>query len=265
MQFKVANDARPQVQLLLLAAVISLGLWFIPFASWLVYPLNLFVTFIHEGSHALAAVLTGASVASLSVAPDGSGMVMSASNSWLSQVITSSAGYIGAVGFGALLLVLIRLGVRPNIILFGSSALVAILTVAFGILAPAWNVFSITPSVFGIGFTLIAGAFISTMLLLGARFAQGWWANFIVSFLAVQCLLNAFFDLKNLFYVSSMSPGTHSDAMNMANYTGIPSIAWVFIWLLVSVLITGLALRVYSISRSVKAPTVDSAFDARGI
>lgn len=255
MKFNVAHDARPQVNLLILAAVISLVLWFIPFASWLVYPINLFVTFIHEGSHALAAVLTGASVASLSVAPDGSGMVLSASNSWWSQVITSSAGYVGAVSFGALLLVLIRMGVRPNIILFGSSVLIAFLTLFFGVLAPMWNIFSVAPSVFAMGFTVIAGGVIAALLLAAARFAQGWWANFIVSFLAVQCLLNAFFDIKNLFFISALVPGAHSDAVNMANSTGVPSVMWVLIWLGISVVVTGLALRVYSVSRGAAAPT----------
>lgn len=265
MKFKVAADARPQVQLLLLATVISLVLWFIPFASWLVYPLNLFVTFIHEGSHVLAALLTGSSVQSLSVAPDGSGMVVSSSGSSLSMMITSSAGYIGAVGFGALLLFLIRSGTRPNIILFFSSVLIAALTVVFGLLAPTLNIFSGSASILSIGFTVVAGAFITVMLFLAARFANGWWANFILSFLAVQCLLNAFFDLKNLFFISSMTPYAHSDAVNMANATNIPSILWVFIWLGISVLITWFALRVYSVSRAAKIPDVDPAFDSGGI
>jgi hypothetical protein len=199
MQFKVAADARPQVQLLLVAFAISLAMWFIPFASYVVYPLNLFVTFIHEGSHVLAALLTGSSVQSLSVAPDGSGMVMSSSTSSLSQMITSSAGYVGAVSFGALLLFLIRRGIRPNIVLFFCSILIGALTVVFGLLAPTWNLFSGTSSILSIGFTVLAGAFITALLFLAARFATGWWANFILSFLAVQCLLNAFFDIKTLF------------------------------------------------------------------
>ena len=263
MQFKVAADARPQVNLLLLASAISLAMWFIPFASYVVYPLNLFVTFIHEGSHVIAALLTGASVQSLSVAPDGSGMVMSSSSSSLSMMITSSAGYVGAVGFGALLLLLIRKGVRPNIVLFFCSILIGSLTVVFGLLAPTWNLFSGSGGILSIGFTVLAGAFITAMLFLAARFASGWWANFLLSFLAVQCLLNAFFDLRNLFFISSMSPYAHIDAVNMANATGIPSIMWVFIWLGISVAITWLALRVYSIGSG--KVSSDAVFDASNI
>jgi len=260
MPFKVAADARPQVNLLILVSVISLVLWFIPFANWLVYPLQLFVTFIHEGSHVLAALVTGASVHSLSVAPDASGMVMSASNSSLSQMITSSAGYIGAVGFGALLLYLIRIGVRPNIVLFFCSILIAALTVVFGFLAPTLNMFSGSTGILSIGFTVFAGAFITVMLFLAARFAPRWWANFFLSFLAVQCLLNAFFNLKDLFFISSMTPYAHSDAANMATATGIPAILWVFIWIGISVLIASFALRMYAHTRDtvVAEPTFDS-------
>jgi hypothetical protein len=239
MKFKVAHDARPQVNLLLMAAAISLILWFIPFAGWLVYPFQLFVTFIHEGSHVIAALLTGEAVQSLSVSPDTSGMVMSSSTGTISQMIISSAGYVGAVGFGALLLYLIRLGVRPNIVLFFCSILVGILTIVFGFLAPALNIFSGTTGILSIGFTVF----------LAASFLKGWWANFLLSFLAVQCLLNAFFNIKDLFLISSMTPYAHSDAVNMANATGLPAIMWVFVWLGISVAITTLALRVYSYGR----------------
>jgi hypothetical protein len=264
MKFKVAHDARPQVQLLLLAAAITFALWFIPFAGWLVYPVRLFVTFIHEGSHVLAALLTGSAVHSLSVAPDGSGMVQSGSGSGLSTLIVSSAGYLGAVSFGALLLYLIRLGVRPNVILFFSSILIAGLTVVFGLLTSTLNIFSGENSIFSIGFTVLAGGFITAMLFLAARFASGWWANFILSFLAVQCLLNAFFDLQSLFFISTLTPYAHSDAVNMATVTGTWPILWVFVWLAVSVLITWLALRVYSHGRPATVP-VEPAFDASGI
>ena len=53
MGYKLAEDAKPQVILLIIATVITIVLWFIPFADYLVYPIRLFVTFIHEASHAL--------------------------------------------------------------------------------------------------------------------------------------------------------------------------------------------------------------------
>jgi len=63
----------PRQPTLLLAAAVSIALWFIPFAGVLSYPFRIFVTFIHEGGHAVAALLTGNSVQSLSVAMNASG------------------------------------------------------------------------------------------------------------------------------------------------------------------------------------------------
>ena len=108
MNFRVSADARPQVRTLLAVTLLSVALWFIPFAEYLTYPFRLFVTFIHEGGHALAALLTGNSVVSLSVSPDTSGLTVSTQGGFFSQMLTSSAGYVGATAYGALLLVLIR-------------------------------------------------------------------------------------------------------------------------------------------------------------
>ena len=108
MRYKIAQDARPQVMTLMLATALSIVLWFIPYAEVVTYPFRIFVTFIHEGGHALAALLTGNSVQSLTVSADGSGEVYSLAGGLLSQMFISSAGYLGAMTFGALLLLLIR-------------------------------------------------------------------------------------------------------------------------------------------------------------
>src|SRR3954462_12171697 len=120
MKLQIARDARPQAMTLLVAAALSIALWFVPYASLLTYPFQLFVTFIHEGGHALAAVLTGNSVRSLSVAIDTSGLtetLTSAEGGFFSRMLISSAGYIGAISFGALLLWLVRMRVRASVIL----------------------------------------------------------------------------------------------------------------------------------------------------
>jgi hypothetical protein len=119
MPIKIANDARPQVRTLLVAVALSVLLWFIPFAEVLTYPFRLFVTFIHEGGHALAAILTGNSVHSLSVHLNGSGEVISTQGGFLSNIIVSSAGYLGAMLFGALLLVAVRRSVAARFVLTG--------------------------------------------------------------------------------------------------------------------------------------------------
>ena len=93
MSLSVANDARPQFKLLLAATLISLGLfvvaWFLPITNYIVYPLQLFATFVHEGSHVLAALITGSHITSLTVSPDTSGVVWSAPSSWLASLLIS--------------------------------------------------------------------------------------------------------------------------------------------------------------------------------
>jgi hypothetical protein len=219
MKYKIAEDARPQITLLLIATVITFVLWFIPFADYLVYPIRLFVTFIHEGGHALAAVLTGGSVQSLTVAPDSSGLVKAYSSSAIATLIFSSAGYLSAMAYGVLLLALIRWNVSPRKILFGSGVFVALMTVVFGLFAPVFHIFSGDISLFGMAFTIFSGTLITAGLIAVARYANLKWANFAVAFLAVQCLLNAVFDLKNLFVISTTT-NVHNDAMNMAEITG---------------------------------------------
>ena len=226
---------------LLIAATISIVLWFIPYAAFLTYPFRIFVTFIHEGGHALAALLTGNSVSSLSVAVNASGETYTNSGGLISQVFISSAGYLGAMAFGALLLILIRKTVAARIVLLGSGLYVFALTMIFGLIKPVVLLTGLS----GIPFTLLAGIIISVGLVLIARFASAKVATFFVSFLAVQCVLNALFDLKELFLFSSSGPTVHTDALNMAQATGIPAIFWTVAWIAFALGILWFAMRFY--------------------
>src|SRR5436853_1184356 len=248
MRLKISNDARPQAVTLLVAALISIALWFIPFAEILSYPFRIFVTFIHEGGHAIAALVTGNSVQSLSVAMNGSGETYTTQGNLFSQMLVSSAGYIGAMTFGALLLVLIRRSVAARLVLVGSAAVVFALTTIFGVVKPlvagTWG------SLSGLPFTLLAGVLISAGLFAVARFASARVATFLVSFLAVQCVLNALLDLKTVFFLSSPFATTvPTDAVNMANATGIPALFWSVLWIATSVLILAVAVRQYVASQ----------------
>jgi len=246
MRLRLSQDARPQAMTLLIAATISVVLSFIPYAEFLTYPFRIFVTFIHEGGHALAALLTGNSVASLSVATNASGETYTTQGGIFSQILISSAGYVGSMAFGAMLLILIRKAVAARIVLLSCGILIFALTMIFGLFKPlfwmsAWS---------GIPFTLFAGLFISVSLVLIAKFASAKVASFFVSFLAVQCVLNALFDFGTLFVLSNpLGQATHTDAMNMAQATGIPAIIWTVIWIGVALGILWFAMRLYVAGR----------------
>jgi hypothetical protein len=249
MRVGISKDARPQARTLLVAAAISIALWFIPFAELLNYPFRLFVTFIHEGGHALAALLTGNSVQSLSVAMNASGETYTTQGGLFSQMFISSAGYLGSMTFGALLLVLIRKAIAARVVLAGSALLVFGLTLIFGLIKPIVAGGALS----GIPFTLVTGVLLSAGLFALARFASAPVAAFFVSFLAVQSILNALLDLKTVFFLSSpFSPSVHTDALNMANATGIPAIFWTILWIAIAFGILWFAMRLYVVSRDAR-------------
>jgi hypothetical protein len=252
MNLTIANEARPQVKLLMWAIFASIGLyvisWVLPITSYLFYPLQLFATFVHEGSHVLAAIITGSHVSSLTVSPDTSGVVWSAASSWLAQLLISSAGYLGTTAFGTLLLVWMRYGFSSRIGLYIASGFVGIMTLVFGLLFPILNIFSANVSILSVLFTVFSGAVLAAGLFAIAKYTELKWANFALAFLSVQCLLNAFFSLKDLFIIAATT-NVHNDAVNMANATGVPSIIWVFFWIGISILMISIGLRIYAVTQ----------------
>lgn len=250
MRYSLAADTKPQVSLLLTAIAVSVGLWvvswFVPFADYLVYPLQLFATFVHEGSHALAAFLTGNSVESLTVSPDGSGAVWSRA-SGLSLLLISSAGYVGTTAFGTLLLVWMRYSFSSRLALYLAAGFVGTMTILFGFIAPSLNLLA-NVTLLSVVFTVLSGLFLAVSLAAVARFATLRWVNFALAFLAVQCLLNAIFSLKSLFLISTFTD-QGSDAANMAAATGIPSIFWIGLWTVISLIMIGAGIRLYATSR----------------
>jgi hypothetical protein len=257
--YKLADEARPQVSLLLTATAVSVGIWvvswFVPVAAYVVYPLQLFATFIHESSHALAALITGNAVMSLTVSPDTSGAVWS-QVSGVSQLLISSAGYLGTTAFGTILLAWMRFGWSSRLALYISAGLVGVMTIAFGFLAPFWNLLA-NVTFLSVVFTVISGLVLTAGLAATARLAPAKWVNFALAFLAVQCLLNAFFSLKDLFFISAAG-SQPTDAANMALATGIPSLVWVFLWIVISLVMITVGIRLYATGKGKK--TSDSVF-----
>ena len=246
MRFAISGNARPQAKVLLTAAAISIVLWFIPFAEVLTFPFRIFVTFIHEGGHAIAALLTGNSVQSLSIATNASGETYTSQGGAISQMFVASAGYIGSMAYGALLLVLIRKAIAARAVLIASAGLIFALTLIYGLYKPVvsgaeWS---------GIPFTLLAGTLLAVGLVIVAKLASARVATFFVCFLAVQCVLNALLDLKTVFFLSSpFGPSVPTDAVNMANATGVPAVFWAVLWIAFALGILWLAMRLYVVRR----------------
>lgn len=81
---------------------------FIPYGVYVVYPFSLFVTFLHELGHALAALITGGAVQGVSIHFDGSGYAVTAGGfRWF----VIMGGYLGSIIFGN---VLMYVGFKSN-------------------------------------------------------------------------------------------------------------------------------------------------------
>src|SRR5207247_10365891 len=129
---------------------------------------------------------------------------------------------VSAMSFGALLVTLSRRSTAARVVLLGSSIVVLALTTIFGVIKPLMS--GTWGSVSGVPFTLLAGGLLSVGLFAVARFASAKVATFLVSLLAVQCVLNALLDLKTVFFLSSPFATTiQTDALNMSNATCVQS------------------------------------------
>lgn len=219
-------------KLLLIASVVTLALWFVPYANYVLYPLRLFVTFIHESGHALATLVSGGSVVSLTIAPDGSGLTQSYQSPWWNW-LTLSGGYLGTALFGALLLQVGRLRNRRNagrVTLYVAGGFLLLITLLWGWRSP---------------FTIGAGLMLGALLIVMGRYLSPRTADFVASFLAVQLCLNALGDLSILLHLTTMG-SAHNDAAFMAqNYPVLPAIFWSLAWGLMAVVLLIAALRSY--------------------
>src|SRR4030095_5089097 len=180
----------------------------------------------------------------------------------ISELLTSSAGYLGTTAFGVLMLFLIRRCFSPNKVLTALGIFVAVMTVVFTIVSPVFNFLSLNTTFSSIAFTVVAGALLSAALVGMGIYAKPNVASFAVAFLAVQCLLNAALDLVNVFFINAPLIGNdmQTDAGNMSAATGIPGILWVVIWMGISLLMISLGLRLYAVKHNKAAD--DSVFES---
>lgn len=230
------RESRGSRRLLIAVTALSLLLWYIPGAHLFLYPLRLFVTFIHEGGHALMTILTGGGVDYIGIAPDTSGITMSMGGS---PLFIYMAGYLGATLFGALCL----LAGRGN----GNGRRgLTIMAVALPLITALW-----VRNPFG----LVTGVVLSALLILLARTLRGAAADFTSAFLAVQLCLNALFDLRNLVWITTQT-NMDNDAKFMAQTFGLTPWFWAILWALGALMILYGTLRVYwrSPERTVLTP-----------
>jgi Peptidase M50B-like len=217
---------RDSIKFLIVATVLTIAISYLPYGWILVYPIRLFVTFIHEGGHALAALVSFGSVERLTISPDASGVTLTRGGF---GPLISSAGYLATTAFGACLLVWCSRGHSAKAVFTASAAVILVVTAFLA----------------GDPFSWLTGILLAVGLIWAAIGLRPRLAHFALSFLAVQCCLNALFDLRTLFLISATTT-LHSDAVNMERMTLVPAIVWTIVWIAISIATLVVALKRYA-------------------
>lgn len=177
-----------------IAAVVAV---LMSFTGWSLYVDQLLVTFLHESSHGLMAMLTGGHVASFSIAPNTSGLCYTIGGF---RPFVLMAGYVGGCAWGGAMLVASRMR---------------------GVARPVLTALA----VFMIGFTILYGrSFMALAVGLGwgaffgwaAFHGRNWQLSLLLAFLAVRNCLNAVDDVRQLIWISGSHYGVMTDAQLMS-------------------------------------------------
>lgn len=223
---------RQQEQALILALLVSLGLWSLPFGGFVLYPFKLLSTWVHEMFHGIAMMATGAGFSRLEIFRDTSGIAFQERGAGgLVVAVIASAGYMGAALLGGFLLVITQRWHRPRVVLLA-------LALALGLSLLLW-----VSNDFGQGVVAIG----AIALLVLARFAPERVVLLLATFLAAQACINAVLDIRVLFrpvLVIDDKIVQFSDAQSMAAATfGSPEL-WAGFWMVWSFACFYVALRV---------------------
>ena len=201
-------------------AVYFAFLWFF-WNTPVVFPLKIFVVFLHEISHGIAAIATGGSIERIVITPNEGGLCECSGRAFL----TLPAGYLGSLAWGVVILALAR--DRSNwtrVVTASIGALVVATTVLF-----VRNQFGL---VFGLGFGIA--------LVLVGRFLSVGINAIILRVIGLTSCLYAILDIKSDIIDR---PELQSDARMLAELTGIPTLVWGIVWITIALLVTWKALR----------------------
>jgi hypothetical protein len=235
------RDDRAELRTLAFALLVSLLLWQLPFGGVLLYPFKLFATWLHELSHGIVMIITGAGFDHMLIYRDTSGLAYpNYSLDAAGSAVIDAAGYMGTPLWGAVLLVVSTNARAARRALFVLAAL--LVGTAILVVAPTDS-----GDMFGPWATAGMGLSVATCaLLLPAR-----WRVTIAHFIAAQSCVNALLDIRVLLRPSQVVNGVSarfSDAHNMAMMTfGTRDTwavwTWAIIWLVWSLVVLFVALR----------------------
>ena len=180
-------------------------------------PLGLFATWAHEASHAIVGWIDGASISRVDIAANGSGstgVVTSGVPSDFTEVTVGSAGYLGTVIVGSILLAAGRSqrAAKVTLIVIGLCMIASAL-----VWMPSAFAFGVS---FGLGVVLITLAFI----------LPGKWAQFLATGLGALTVF------EGLIRIVDVGDGT-TDAVLTHHFSGVSVGVIRIVWLLIGVVV----------------------------
>ena len=175
----------------------------------IVLPLKLFVVFLHEISHGIAALATGGRIERILIDLDQGGACYCGGGS---PFVTLSAGYLGSLAWGLGLTWSARFERT-------ASWTVAIVGAATGLITLAF-VRSAAGFLFGLAF--------AALLLIASQRISRRWNGRVLYGLGLTSALYAILDIKSDILDR---PEIESDARMLAELTGVPTVVWGFLWI----------------------------------
>jgi len=195
----------------------------VPGLQLLLAPVRTFVTFIHEGCHALVTLATGGAVERIEVMANGNGLTTSLGGM---PVLITMAGYIGTSAFGAFCL----MGARRQ---GNGRSVLAFMAMVVLTVTALWT---------RNGFGFFAGVGVAGVIGLLAWTLRGAKADLVATVLSVLLCANALMDLQTLLLLTTAT-NVPNDAVFMSQMVGLPPALWAVLWAVVSLAITVSAIR----------------------
>ncbi len=205
---KLYNNIRTELAILFFTSILCFILW----NTFIVYPIKIFVVFLHETSHASMAIMSGGIVESIDLKFNLGGETITSGGN---EFLISSAGYLGSLFFG---LMIFYSGHKRNI---GKLLIGILLGLCLYILASC----NPTNSFIMVGFIVMILIGILTFLYSNQL------TSLLLKVIGITSSLYVLFDIHNDLISRDV---INSDASIIANQLDISSVAVGFIWLIIS-------------------------------
>jgi hypothetical protein len=211
-----------------LIAPVLIAIFTLVFWNWFfVYPLKVFVVFLHEISHGLAAIVTGGRIVAIGLTFDEGGVCITDGGS---RFLILNAGYLGSLFWGALFLVLAARTRMSREIVGGVGVFVLAVTLLY------------VRTLFGFAYGLLAGgAFVLAAVKLPRDVTDD-----LLEIIGVVSCLYAVWDIGSDVLARE---ATGSDASALGRLTGIPAVLWGIGWIAACLVVVFFALRAVVRSR----------------